>query len=390
MKLNQKSEQYQICRVCGYDRNDSHATQCEACKFSLVRDPITDPLNNLPALLFRSRTSVAAIVLSLLVIAASGTYLVWTSMRSRTNPVSTAIAPKSLQSGVSSDGLQIIYNSFQEVPNVPSGLFNYGGALLFAPLRTPTVVNALAQAQPQFRLRYTEPLTGPGSRKGVAMLIDGQLAFSTAAQPVKEEEYALARGRGFKLQSVPVAIDEVVFFANPKLNISGLSVDQLRGIYTGKIKNWKVVGGPDLRIIPITLNPKDSSTMRMLTEDLPGGIKNVRAMAVRDYTESIRLTGANIGGISYGSASTVIGQKTIRPLPLAKGSSKNYVAPFTDNGKVNTAAVINNSYPLSRRIFIVIRRDGTTDESAGVAYANLLRSKAGQKLVEQMGFVPLF
>ena len=182
----------------------------------------------------------------------------------------------------------------------------------------------------------------------------------------------------------------VVFFTHLKLNISGLSVDQLRGIYTGKIKNWKVVGGPDLRIIPITLNPKDSSTMRMLTEDLPGGIKNVRAMAVRDYTESIRLTAANIGGISYGSASTVIGQKTIRPLPLAKGSSKNYVAPFTLQGKVNTAAVINNSYPLSRRIFIVIRRDETTDESAGVAYANLLRSKSGQKLVEQMGFVPLF
>ena len=47
MKLNQKSEQSQICRVCGYDRNEDNATQCEACKFSLVRDPITDPLNNL-------------------------------------------------------------------------------------------------------------------------------------------------------------------------------------------------------------------------------------------------------------------------------------------------------------------------------------------------------
>jgi phosphate transport system substrate-binding protein len=150
------------------------------------------------------------------------------------------------------------------------------------------------------------------------------------------------------------------------------------------------VGGPDLKIIPITLNPLDSSTMRMLTEDLPGGIKNVRAMAVRDYTESIRLTSANIGAISYGSASTVMGQRTIRTLPLAKGSSKNYVAPFTRQGKLNTKAVINNSYPLSRRISIVIRRDGTTDELAGVAYANLLRSKQGQKIVEQQGFVPLF
>lgn len=390
MNSIQKQSPYQKCLVCGYDRNQDDATHCEACNLPLKRQTFFGAIADLPNFRSRSSSLFTACVLLFMLVAGSSVYWIFRS-QSNHDHSSVAVAPtKPLSAKNSSNDLQIIYDSFTEVPNVPSGIFNYGGALLFAPLRSPTVVLAIASSQPQFRLRYMEPLTGPGSRKGVAWLIDGQLAFSQAAQPVKDEEYAKANKRGFKLQEVPVAIDEVVFFTNIKLNIPGLSVNHLRDIYTGKIKNWKQVGGPDLRIIPITLNPRDSSTMRMLTEDLPGGIKNVRAMAVRDYTESIRLTNANIGGISYGSASTVMGQKTILPLPLAKGSSKNYVAPFTDQGKLNTAAVINNSYPLSRRISVVIRRDGTSDELAGVAYANLLRSKQGQKLVEQMGFVPLF
>ncbi|BAU06481.1 hypothetical protein NIES592_15175 [Fischerella major NIES-592] len=57
----------------------------------------------------------------------------------------------------------------------------------------------------------------------------------------------------------------------------------------------------------------------------------------------------------------------------------NDVSPFVEDG----------TYPFTRRLFIVIRRDGTPDRTAGIAYVNMLLSKEGQKLVEKAGYVPL-
>jgi phosphate transport system substrate-binding protein len=66
------------------------------------------------------------------------------------------------------------------------------------------------------------------------------------------------------------------------------------------------------------------------------------------------------------------------------------VQPFTDDGKlVNAAALRDGTYPLTRRLFVVIRRDRTLDETAGVAYSNLLLSKEGQQFIEKAGFVPI-
>jgi phosphate transport system substrate-binding protein len=56
---------------------------------------------------------------------------------------------------------------------------------------------------------------------------------------------------------------------------------------------------------------------------------------------------------------------------------------------VNLTDFGNDAYPITRRIFVVIKRDGKLDEQAGVAYVNMLLSDEGQQLVEQAGLVPL-
>jgi phosphate transport system substrate-binding protein len=81
-------------------------------------------------------------------------------------------------------------------------------------------------------------------------------------------------------------------------------------------------------------------------------------------------------------------QHSIRALSLAKPYSKQHVKPF-DRGKINAEAFVDGTYPLTRRLFVVIRRDGTFDEQAGFAYTNLMLSQEGQRLVEQAGFVPI-
>jgi ABC-type phosphate transport system substrate-binding protein len=289
-------------------------------------------------------------------------------------------------------GIQL-RSSMREVQNVPRGVFNYGGALQFSALASNGMNQTINQAHPEFRLRYTEPLNEkPGSGTSIAMLLNGEVSFAQSGRPLEENEYSRASIRGFTLEQAPVAIDGVAIYTHPGINIPGLSVDQLQSIYIGKITNWKQLGGPDLPIRPISRDPQATTTLKMLLKGLKGAKLSKSVQIVRDYTASVRKTASTPGGISYGSAPSIIDQKTIRLLALAKAGSKQYVPVYVqgkDGNQINKAAFLDGTYPLTRRLFIIIRHDGTPDELAGEAYSNLLLSDEGQKIIEKAGFVAL-
>ncbi len=286
-----------------------------------------------------------------------------------------------------------LYDLMQEVPNVPKGVFSHGGALQFAALVPNGMNQAINQAHPEFQLRYTESLNQkPGSGTGIAMLLNGQLSFAQSGRPLEDDEYSKAKIRDLRLEQVPVAIDGTVFYTHPNIQLPGLSVDQLQAIYTGKVTNWQQVGGPNLPIVAMTVDPQVSSAMKALLEGLEGAKVSQNVRIARDYTALIRQTASTPGGISYGSASIVINQKSVRPLAVAKTGSKQYVSfssGSNERQQVNTKAFQDGTYPLTRRLFIIIRRDGTFDERAGVAYTNLLLSNEGQNIVEKSGFVAI-
>jgi phosphate transport system substrate-binding protein len=286
-----------------------------------------------------------------------------------------------------------LYATFAQIPNVPSGTFNYGGATTFAPLRSTKVLQAISQAHPQFRMRYADPLgRKPGSGTGIDMVIAGELSFAQSSRPMRDEEVIRARQRGVRLEQVPVAIDGLAFYVNPQLQIPGLTVTQIKDIFTGKITNWQQVGGPNIPITAISRDPQAGGTVEFFVESVlqkqPLG-SNVTI--VRDTTTGLRAAASSPGGIGYATATEVIGQRTIRSLPIAKGAGQSFISPATDNSntQVNEDAIQDGSYPITRRLFVIIRRDGRLDEQAGVAYANLMLSKEGQDLVRAAGFAPV-
>ncbi|MBD3887618.1 substrate-binding domain-containing protein [Phormidium tenue FACHB-886] len=285
-------------------------------------------------------------------------------------------------------GLQL-RNSMQEVQNVPAGLFNYGGAHTFAALTSAGINEAISQAHPEFRLRYTEPFDAePGSGTGINMLINGELSFAQSARPLEENDHNKAKALGFALEQLPVAIDGVAFYTHPDLEIPGLSIDQLQAIFRGQVTNWKQVGGPDLAISPVALDPKTTSVLKLLLGG-EGDDLSPKVQIVRDYTTAIRKIIATPGGISYGSAPLVATQESIRPIALAKANTKEYMSPLTEDRQINAQAFLDGTYPMTRRLFIIIRRDGSVDEKAGISYTSFLLSKEGQEIIKKAGFVPL-
>lgn len=288
-------------------------------------------------------------------------------------------------------------NSSDENKDVPKGIFNYGGFTTFAPLRSQKFVEAIKKTYPNLKLRYTEHgYLKPGSGTGIKMLIEGQLDFSQSSRPIKDKEFERAKNtRGFTLKQEAVAIDGIAFFINPKLlnrGVKSITLKQAQKIFIGEIHNWQELGGPNMKIVPFSRNLKAGGTVDFFYETVlekqPLG-KNVRE--IRNTTKAIRAVAKTLGGISYATSSEVINQQTIYPVSLAKDTDSSPLSPCATYScqSVNQKNFADGSYPLTRKLFIVIKQDGERSEKAGIAYKNFLLTNKGQKLIEDAGFVPL-
>jgi phosphate transport system substrate-binding protein len=408
MNVNQSSAP--SCPKCGYEENSTTATHCALCKHPLRmkftsedtsvssdrraffgkgalsrKSPPADRVKAKRSQTKKSLSSSRWLILALPVLLIGAGYLIGSNRWSSQTASSTA-GPSSVRQSPKVE----LYSSMKEVPNVPAGLFHYAGAVTFAALHTQMMRNALSQAYPDFRLRYKEPTRSkPGSTAGIDMLLNAEISFAQSARPLEDEEYRRAKVRNLVLEQIPVAIDGVAFYVHPDIPVSGLSIDQLQSIFLGKVTNWKQVGGPNLPIVPFSLDPKLVSMINLLLGSDKDKALGPKVQIVRDVTSAVRKVASTPGAIGYASASEVARQETIHPLNLARTGSKQYVKPVLGKNLVNAEAFQDGSYPLTRRLLVVIRHDGTLDELAGEAYTNLLLSSEGQKIIEKSGFVPI-
>lgn len=290
-------------------------------------------------------------------------------------------------------------STFEAVPNVPSGLFNYGGSTTWAPIRGE-VDPAIQSAIPQFQLRYTDPVgQPPGSSIGIQMLLDGQLAFSQSSVPLTEENYQQAQQRGFTLVQVPVALEGIAIAVNPDLQITGLTLDQLRGIYTGEITNWSQVGGPDLPVVPISRSDVGGTVEFFISSVLGDASFGSNVQQASTTTQALRLVASSPGGIYYGSAPEIIPQCTVKPIPIGRQANQlvpPYQAPLipssqcpAQRNQINLEAFQSGAYPITRTLFVIIKQNGQSEQQAGEAYANMVRTEQAAEVLTNLGFVPL-
>ncbi|AKG23461.1 substrate-binding domain-containing protein [Calothrix sp. 336/3] len=298
----------------------------------------------------------------------------------------------------SSQKVNKLNSGFLEVKNVPSGLFRYGGSTTWAPIRRD-VDSQIKTMLPKFGIVYTDPISEPpGSGSGIKMLLSNQLAFSQSSRSLKTEEYQEAKTKGFTLKEIPVAIDGIAIAVHPSLKIPGLAIAQIRDIYTGKITNWQQVGGENLPIVPYSRQQAAGGTVEFFAKEVLGDNKfaaNVKY--VHDTTQALREVAQNRAGIYYASAPEIVGQCSVKPLPIGKTTEElvtPYKKPFIPlsqcpqkRNQIDSNVFQTGEYPIVRRLFVIIKQNGQADEVAGEAYANLLLTENGQELIDKTGFV---
>ena len=314
--------------------------------------------------------------------------------------ISVGIWQISQNSRIKASGIAKNIPDFAHVPNVATGVFNYGGSSAWAPLRL-AVDSVIQSERPELQLRYVQPQNQPpGSSPGIQMLLEGQLAFVQSSHSLLPQEYELAKQKGLKLKQVPVAVNAIAVVVHPQLNLSGLTLSQLQAIYTGKISNWQELGGPDLAITAYSRPPSiggmvDFFASRILQEQEFGS--NVEFISTT--TQALRQLASNPGGIYYGSAPALVPQCTVKPLSLGLQRS-DLIAPYRKplvssadcpqrRNQLNIKALRTAQYPLTHYLYVVFLHNEGERSPIGQSYANFLLTPQGQKLITKSGFIPL-
>lgn len=246
-----------------------------------------------------------------------------------------------------------------------------------------TMVNlsqAWAQAYMKAKPGKIVNVTGGGSTTGIAALINGSCEIANASRKMRGSEFNNAKARGFVPFETPVARDGLAIIVHPSNPLTKISMEQLKGIYSGAIKNWSQVGGPSGPIITVGRD-SSSGTYGFFQDTVIGVGKPYRPdMQTSPSTNTICQTVAqDVNAIGYvGIAYARKFGSRVKVLPVSKGSGAP-VQPTEEN-------VRNGTYPLWRYLYVYTRGKPS---GAAKDFIDWIRSPEGQEVVETVGYYKL-
>jgi phosphate transport system substrate-binding protein len=219
-------------------------------------------------------------------------------------------------------------------------------------------------------------VTGGGSGTGIAALVNGTTDIADASRPMKDAEVAQVRER---FSTVPVetvvARDGVAMYVNDQNPVAQLTIEQVKGIYLGDIKNWKDVGGKDA---PIVLYSRENSsgTYVFVKEHVLGNQDYApEAQTLPGTAAVVNAVAKEANGIGYGGAAYAKGVKEVKIV----GKDGQAYLPNAENVK-------SGKYALSRPLFMYTRAKPAGDAKD---FIDFCLSPAGQAIVTQVGYYPV-
>ena len=221
-------------------------------------------------------------------------------------------------------------------------------------------------------------VTGGGSGTGFAALQNQSTDLCNASRPIKAaEQLTCVKAFGKRPTEYKVCVDGLSVYVNEANKVQELSVAQLAGIFSGKIVNWKEVGGGDA---PITIYSRENSsgTYEFFKEHvLKGKDFAANAQTMPGTAAVLQAVARDVNGIGYGGAAYGSGAKH---LAIKKDDTTAAVEPTEAN-------VLAQKYPIWRYLYIYV--NPAVDKGEVADYLKWIRGEAGQKLVKDVGYFPL-
>ncbi len=200
------------------------------------------------------------------------------------------------------------------------------------------------------------------------------------ARAPSADEKKLAADEGVTLDVVPVARDAFVFLVNRTNPVASLTLEQVRGIYTGKITQWNEVGGPSEKIRPHQRNRNSGSQQLFLAHVMKGATPTVpnRRMISNSMMGPFNAVAERQAALGY---TVWYYERYMASLPELKVLTIDGVHPKPET-------IVDGSYPLVTSVYAAVRADAPSDGSAR-RLRDWLLTKAGQAVVAESGYVPV-
>jgi len=249
-----------------------------------------------------------------------------------------------------------------------------------------TIVNlalAWAEAYQKIRPEVRISVSGGGSGTGIAALINGTTDIANASRKIKDEEVKDAEKNGIQPHEIQIARDAIGVIVNPNNPVQELTLQQISDIYSGKITNWREVGGEDRPIVLLSRETNSGTHVYFLEEVVRLGEKNNKTLFSQDTLLLPSSEGIiaevrqNPNAIGYDGLGYITPE--VKTLAIANKPDSEYVKP-------GAATVNNGQYPIARSLFMYTNGEPTGDIED---YLDWVLGPDGQKIVGDLGFVPL-
>jgi phosphate transport system substrate-binding protein len=218
---------------------------------------------------------------------------------------------------------------------------------------------------------------GGGSGVGIAALIDGTTDITMASRSLKMDEKLKIQDAGKSYKEVRIADDALAVVVNPANPVKKLTREQLEDIFTGKITNWKEVGGEDMKIVAYS-RESSSGTYEFFKEHV---------LNKKNYSPTclnMPATGAIIQSVSQtkgaiGYVGLAYLDKAVADVAVSYDKGKTYIQASYENAK-------NKTYPIVRPLFYYYN---PKSESLVKPFIDYVLSAEGQKVVKDVGYIDI-
>lgn len=250
-----------------------------------------------------------------------------------------------------------------------SGILQVNGSTTVAP-----VAQAWAEKFGEKHPEVDVAVSGTGSGNGIAALINGTTDIAMASRKMKPEEQEQLDGDPM---CHVVGRDGLAVVVHPDNSVESLTMDQIKGIFTGEITNWNELGGSDAEILVYTRDTS-SGTYAFFKEFV---------LDDEEYYNEARKTAANSNmAESISQEETAIGyvglaflDESIKAVGVMEQEGAESVEPSLETAK-------SGDYPIVRDLNMY-----TIGEPEGLAkeYLDYGFSEEGQKVVQEVGYIPV-
>jgi phosphate transport system substrate-binding protein len=211
-----------------------------------------------------------------------------------------------------------------------------------------------------------------GTTYGIGALIVGRCDIAAASRDASTNEVELARDRGVEFNDYIIGAYDVAVIVNGGSPVGNLTREQVRDLFTGAVKNWKDVGGPDAPVHLCIRHPISGTYLGFRELAMENRPYALRPKTFTNYTQLVEAVAKDVNGIGYSTINL---------------ASKTGVKPVSVGGVAPTVESVNKGqYPYARALRLYTDKANETPTTRD--FVQFVQSTRGQAILDQLGYAP--